>query len=100
VAARLRELGIRLALGATPAQLLMRVLLSGLRPALAGLAAGLAGAVLTSRLLKSQLFGLSALDPRVYAGGCAALLAIALITSLIPAYRASRLSPATVLRNE
>ena len=67
VTQRSREIGVRLALGAQPATLLVMVVREGMRPVLAGSAIGLAGAVATTRLMQSLLFGVQAVDPPTYA---------------------------------
>ncbi|HSA56693.1 MAG TPA: ABC transporter permease [Gemmatimonadaceae bacterium] len=100
VAARRRETGIRSALGATPADLLVRTLRYGLGPLAAGVPVGLAGAVLLSRLLAPQLFGLEALDGAAYGAAIGVLVVCTVTTALVPAWRVARRSPAEVLRDE
>jgi predicted permease len=98
VRGRSREIGIRTALGARTADVLRLVVLEGMTPTLIGIAAGAAAALVSARLLERLVFGISASDPMTL-GGVAALLAlVALLASLVPAYRASRLDPLTVLR--
>jgi predicted permease len=98
VSDRLREYGVRLALGATPVNVLRSVALRGLRLSGLGCAVGLLGAFATSRTLRARLFGIEALDPITYFAGIALVLLIALVASLVPALRATRVSVATVLR--
>jgi putative ABC transport system permease protein len=100
VATRRREIGVRTALGATPRRTLRRVLVGGLIPVAVGLPFGMVGSVLISRLLAPQLFGLEAIDPLAYAVGVVALLLAAVVAALLPAWRATRISPAEVLRED
>ncbi|HXV65359.1 MAG TPA: ABC transporter permease [Vicinamibacteria bacterium] len=95
---RTGELGIRIALGARRERILRMVLLQGMVPALAGLALGLAGAFGSARVLKAILYGVEPRDPGVYAGAAALLLVTALLATLIPAHRASRVDPLIALR--
>lgn len=87
------ELAVRAALGAEPRRLAVWVLRQGLLPVLAGLAAGLIGAVLLARLLAAQWFGVGPTDPWALLGSAAAVLAAALIASAWPARRAAHLDP-------
>jgi putative ABC transport system permease protein len=100
VAQRGAEIGVRLALGATPGQVGRLVLGQGLGLAAAGVAVGLAGAYATTRLLEGLLFSISATDPLVYAGLSALLLAIAALACYLPARRAMHVDPMTALRAE
>jgi predicted permease len=100
VAQRTGEIGIRIALGAQREQVLSTVLLDGLRPALFGLALGLAGSVAVVRLIRSMLFQTQPLDPAVFAGVAVTLLLVSAAACLIPAWRASRLDPMRALRTE
>jgi predicted permease len=97
---RQRELGVRSALGASPAQLLRLVTLRGLAPVGPGLGAGLVGALWSSRLLRSQLFELSPTDPATVAAVIAAVGAVALTACALPGLRAAAVDPAVVLREE
>ena len=100
VAQRTRELGVRLALGATPRSVLALVLRDGMRTTAAGVAAGLLGALAAARLLRSQLFGVSATDPAVYVAVAVLTAAVALAATYVPARRATRLDPAVTLRGD
>jgi putative ABC transport system permease protein len=100
VASRRKEIGIRAALGAAPRQLVARMLFAGLLPVAVGLAAGLGAATAAGRLLAGRLFGLTAADPATYAVSLAVIVGVALGACAMPAYRASRVSAATVLREE
>jgi putative ABC transport system permease protein len=100
VAQRRGEIGIRLALGATRTQVLRRMLVDGLKPALAGLVLGLAASVAAVRLIRSMLFDTQPLDPVIFAGVPLLLLAVAVLACLLPSWRAARLNPVEALRTE
>jgi ABC-type antimicrobial peptide transport system permease subunit len=97
---RTREIGLRMALGAQPAQVVRLVLASNLRALAWGLAVGLAGAFGVTRVLKSMMNGISAFDPLAYAGVFALLIAGVVAASALPARRAARVDPVTALRWE
>ncbi|HKT26505.1 MAG TPA: ABC transporter permease [Terriglobales bacterium] len=97
---RRTEIGIRLALGAQREHVLHLMLLDGLAPALGGAAAGSLLAVAAAQLIRSSLYATRPLDPVVFAGVIALLFGVAIAACLLPAWRASRLQPATVLRSE
>jgi putative ABC transport system permease protein len=98
VGQRRGEIGVRLALGASNADVLRLVTLDGLRPVTAGLAIGVVGVATLGRLLTTQLYGVSALDPTVLAAAVSTLGAVGLIACLVPARRATRIDPAIALR--
>ncbi len=100
VTERRREMGVRLALGASPRALLRGVLESGGRLAGLGLAVGVAGAVAVGRLLGGLLYGVPGTDPLTLAVVVALLGVVAMLACLIPALRASGVDPATALRAE
>ena len=100
VAQRTSEIGIRIALGAQREQVLRKVLLDGLRPALLGLAIGLAASAAAAREIASMLYGTEPLDAAVFAAVSLTLLSVAAVACLVPAWRASRLDPMTALRTE
>ena len=97
VASRRREIGIRLAMGATPRQVLRQVVARGMALVGLGLVAGLAAAYALSGLLAGILYGVTPTDPTVFGGVVLALGAVALLASLIPSWRATRVNPAAVL---
>ena len=95
-----REIGIRIALGATPGQIAGLVVSKGMRMALSGLALGLAGALVFTRLMSNLLFGVRATDPATFVVISLLLIFIALLASYIPAQRAARVDPMVSLRYE
>jgi predicted permease len=97
---RWRELGIRSALGASPARILRHVAASGLRPVGLGLAIGLVTALWSAQLLRSQLFALSPHDPLTAAAVAGVVAAVALAACVAPGLRAAAVDPAVVLREE
>jgi putative ABC transport system permease protein len=100
VAQRTSEIGIRMALGAQRQQVMTKVLVDGLRPALQGLALGLAASMAASKLLRSMLYETRPLDPAVFGVVAAVLLLVACLACLVPSWRASRLDPVQALRTE
>ena len=100
VAQRTCEIGIRIALGAQREHVLRKVLVDGLRPALFGLALGLAASAASVRLMRSLLYETQPLDPSVFAIVAAILLSVAALACLVPAWRASRLDPMQALRTD
>jgi predicted permease len=97
---RVREIGIRMALGAQIGDVLRLVVLEGMKPALLGLAIGVAGALALGRVVSKLIYGVSAADPATFAAVSALLAAVALAASVIPAYRATRVEPVKTLREE
>jgi predicted permease len=100
VTQRIREIGIRIALGAQRGQVLQLVLLDGLRPVFIGLLIGLAGGAAGGALIRSILYGTSPLDPIVFVAMVGCLLLTAIASCIVPAVRASRIEPMFALRNE
>jgi predicted permease len=100
VSRRTPEIGIRMALGAQPYEMMALVMRQGLRLAGMGAMLGIAASLAMSRVLEGQLFRVSPFDPPAFAVATAALLAIAALATYIPARRAARVDPAIALRDE
>jgi ABC-type antimicrobial peptide transport system permease subunit len=100
VTRQLRELGVRMALGANPSDVLWLVLRNGLALALIGLAIGIGCALGLTRVMKSLLFEVSATDPATFAGVAIIFIAVTLAACWIPARRAMHVDPAAILRHE
>jgi predicted permease len=100
VRGRSREIGIRSALGARTSDVLRMVVAEGMSPALVGIAIGVIGALASARILSSLIFGVSASDPLTLAIVAATLGVVALLSSLVPAWRASRVDPMRALRSD
>jgi putative ABC transport system permease protein len=100
VTQRTNEIGIRLALGARPAQVQQMVVLQGARLTALGLLIGFAGALALTRLMQSMLFETEPTDPFTFAAVSGVLAAIALLATYVPAHRASRIDPASSLKAE
>ncbi len=100
VAQRRHEIGIRMAMGANRGTVLGMVIRAGLVLAVIGLVAGVGGALALTRLMQSMLYGVTATDPATFIVAPLVLTAVALAACLVPAWRAMRLDPAMVLREE
>jgi putative ABC transport system permease protein len=100
VAQRTHEIGVRMALGAERRDVLRLVATEGLGIAAAGVAVGLAGGALLTRVMAGLLFGVAPRDPLTFAVGGTVLLAVAMLASYVPARRATRVEPVTALRTE
>jgi putative ABC transport system permease protein len=100
VSQRRREFGIRMALGAQTPDVLSLVLTRGVKIALAGIVIGLCGAAALARTMATLLFGVQPLDPATFGTAVAILAAVALAAAAIPAWRATTVDPAVVLRDE
>ncbi|HWQ32321.1 MAG TPA: ABC transporter permease [Blastocatellia bacterium] len=98
VAARTSEIGLRMALGAQPRDILRLVIIAGLKLTTSGISLGLLGAGGLTRLMKGLLFGVSALDPLVFIGLALLLTATALLATCLPARRAARTNPIAALK--
>ncbi len=97
---RTREIGIRMALGASPSAILALFLRQGIAMVAVGVTAGLLGAAALTRALRTLLFGVSATDPLVFASIALLLSAVALVAAWLPAQRATRLDPVVALRED
>jgi predicted permease len=100
VTQRTPEIGIRMALGARREQVLRLVLLDGLRPAMIGLALGIAASALATRLIQSLLYDTNPLDATVFASTVLTLMLVAVAACALPAWRAMRIEPMRALRTE
>ena len=100
VSSRTREIGVRMAVGASRGRVLRTVLRGAIWQVAVGIAIGLPAAFAAGRLLESQLFGVSGHDARALAGGTAVLVVSALLAALIPARRAATMDPVKALRGE
>ncbi len=100
VAQRTQEIGVRMALGANASDVRRMVISGGLRPVVAGLVVGTVGASWLTRLLSSQLYGVSANDPMTLSAAILFLLLVAVMASALPARRATRVDPVVALRTE
>jgi len=97
VTERRRELGVRLALGGSTGSIFRIVLIDGLKIVIIGLAVGLLGALFVGRMMKAELFQVTPTSPAVLIGVTVTMSAVAVLASIIPAWRASRIDPTVVL---
>ncbi|MDQ3068670.1 MAG: ABC transporter permease [Acidobacteriota bacterium] len=97
VSQRTREIGLRMALGATPGSVVRMIMLQSTRPILAGVVAGLVGAFFAATVLTSELFAVQARDPLTFGAVALALLVVGVVASVIPARRASLIDPARTI---
>jgi putative ABC transport system permease protein len=100
VSRRTHEIGVRIALGATPAGVVRLVMGQGMRVVAAGVVVGLGGAALLSRVMTTVVYGVQVTDPLTYGGVALLLVAVALIASYVPAWRATKVDPLTAMRAE
>jgi ABC-type antimicrobial peptide transport system permease subunit len=100
VAQRTREMGIRMAIGATRAQVLRLVLMQGLRLAAFGVVLGAVGAAAAGQVLESMLYGVSAIDPIALGVSAGVLILVATAANLLPARAATKVDPLRALRAE
>ena len=99
VAQRTKEIGLRIALGATRGRILRSILWNGTVLAVIGIVAGVAASIATSKTLAGLVWGVSPLDPVTFAGVALVLLFVSILASVVPALRAVRLNPISVLRD-
>lgn len=97
---RTTEIGIRVALGAKREQVMRKMLLDGMRPAVFGLVLRLAASLEADQLMRDLLYEIKPLDPVVYAAIAATLLSVAAFACIVPAWRASRIDPMQALRTQ
>jgi len=100
VSQRTREIGIQLAIGATPAAVVRSIVLTGTKLALVGVALGIVGAASVSRFLSSMLYGVAPTDPGVFAGLAAVMMLVTVVACYLPARRAAKLDPSLALRQD
>jgi len=100
VSQRTGEIGVRMALGATPRAVLRLIVGEGMKVALLGIGVGLVAALAMGRVLSSLVFGVPVRDPLTYSGVAVILAAVALAASILPALRAARVDPIVALRHE
>jgi putative ABC transport system permease protein len=100
VAQRTKEIGVRLALGADPKAVTRLVVLDGMKVGVVGLVIGVAGALATTRLASSLLYGVSPRDPATIVGVSAFLLVVVAFANYLPARRAARVDPLVALRQD
>jgi len=100
VTQRTRELGLRMAIGARPAEVVAMLLRENLLLVIVGLVLGMAGAALATRALRTMLFGVSTLDVATFVGAALVLGGVAMLATYVPARRAARIDPMVALRYE
>jgi putative ABC transport system permease protein len=97
---RVREIGIRMALGASHSDVLKMVVVDGIKPILLGVGLGLAIALGLGRVVSSLIFGVRPTDPLTFAAVASLLVAVGILATIVPAYRATRVEPVRTLRDE
>ena len=97
---RVREIGIRMALGAQTSDVVTMVVSEGMKPTAVGVAIGVAGALVIGRFMSSLIYGVKASDFATFAAVSLMLIAVSFMASIIPAYRATQVEPVSTLREE
>jgi ABC-type antimicrobial peptide transport system permease subunit len=100
VGRRTREIGVRMTLGASRGSIARLVVGEGVRLAVVGIGAGLAGAVVATRLIQGLLYGVPRLDPFAFGAGAIVLLAVAVVACVVPMWRATGVDPVIAVRTE
>jgi putative ABC transport system permease protein len=100
VAGRTREIGVRMALGATTGVVLRQVVSEGAKVVIVGIVVGVAAALVSTRFLSTLLYDVKAVDPIVFAGMSAMMLGVGILASYMPARRASGVNPAESMRSD
>jgi predicted permease len=97
---RVREIGIRMALGASHSDVLKMIVTDGMKPILAGVGIGLVASLALSRLVASLIFGVHPTDPLTFTAVVLVLVIVGILANILPAYRATRIEPVRILREE
>jgi putative ABC transport system permease protein len=97
---RIQEIGVRLALGATLSDIFRMVVVEGMKPALLGVTLGAVGALALGRVMASFVYGIKPTDPLTFVAVAITLALVALLASIVPAFRAARVDPMAALRYE
>jgi putative ABC transport system permease protein len=100
VSRRTHEIGVRMALGATPRNVVRLIIEQGMRVVMVGVVAGLIGALLVTRLMTNVVYGVRVTDPLTYGAVALLLMVVALLASYIPARRATRIDPLASMRSD
>ena len=100
VGQRIQEIGVRLALGAQPRDVIKMIIAQGMKPVAIGIAVGLIASFALSRVMKSLLYGVSETDPLTFIAVSALLTIVALLACYLPARRATKVDPMAALRCE
>jgi ABC-type antimicrobial peptide transport system permease subunit len=97
---RVREIGIRMALGASHSDVLKMVVADGMKPILLGVGIGIAAALALGSVVSSLIYGVRPTDPLTFATVASLLIAVGVLATIVPAYRATRVEPVRTLRDE
>jgi putative ABC transport system permease protein len=100
VRCRMREISVRMALGANAGDVVRMLLIEGMRPAIVGVVLGILGAVALGAVMSKLIFGVKSTDPVTFAAVSLLLMAVALCASVVPAWRATKVDPIQSLRED